>query len=203
MGKKDDATELIVLLACNGSAVGEEACRETTVSRANIVVVVERVKGLWLVLLPRFQILRELLLLFHSRLGSARIDPIGDASNTKTDSHGPELIAGGLHRIVDAPVMLVQVYEANASFNGSQQASASQTEGEAFVDRVLYIQATQPASRRLAQFCDVGELLRAIRDAIKVHRYLFLDGNILHRDVAESNIISSLTQTRMKVYPVH
>lgn len=54
MGKKDDATELIVLLACNGSAVGEEACRETTVSRANIVVVVERVKGLWLVLLPRF-----------------------------------------------------------------------------------------------------------------------------------------------------
>jgi serine/threonine protein kinase len=54
---------------------------------------------------------------------------------------------------------------------------------------VLYIQATQPAGRPLAHFTSVSELLRALRDAIKVHRSLFLDGNILHRDVSESNII--------------
>jgi hypothetical protein len=81
---------------------------------------------------------------------------------------------------------LSQVHEAEASFNESQ---ASQATGEPFVDRVLYIQATQPAGRPLARFTSVGELLRAMRDAIKVHRSLFLDGSILHRDVSESNII--------------
>lgn len=33
------------------------------------------------------------------------------------------------------------------------------------------------------------ELLEALRDAIKVHRSLFLDGKILHRDVSENDII--------------
>ncbi len=74
---------------------------------------------------------------------------------------------------------LSQVYKAGASFNDSQITQASQTADEPFVDRVLCIQATQPASRPLVGFHDVRELLQAIRGAIKVHRSLFLDGKIL------------------------
>jgi serine/threonine protein kinase len=33
------------------------------------------------------------------------------------------------------------------------------------------------------------ELLEALRDAIRAHRSLYFDGNILHRDVSENNII--------------
>ena len=60
---------------------------------------------------------------------------------------------------------------------------------EPFVDRVLSYQVTQPAGRPLSKFHSVSELLRALRDAIKVHRSLFLDGRILHRDVSESNMV--------------
>jgi serine/threonine protein kinase len=35
----------------------------------------------------------------------------------------------------------------------------------------------------------VAELLESLRDAIKVHRSLFVDGKILHRDISENNII--------------
>lgn len=33
------------------------------------------------------------------------------------------------------------------------------------------------------------ELLEALRDAIKAHRSLYMDGNILHRDISENDII--------------
>ena len=41
----------------------------------------------------------------------------------------------------------------------------------------------------MSNFQSVSELLRAIRNTIKVYRYLFLDGKILYRDVLESNIV--------------
>ncbi|KAF1819704.1 uncharacterized protein K489DRAFT_412416 [Dissoconium aciculare CBS 342.82] len=84
---------------------------------------------------------------------------------------------------------LSQVHEANASFNDSQQSQAIAPTDEPFVDRVLYVQATQPAGRPLAEFSDVRQLLAALRDAIKTHRSLFLDGHIIHRDVSQWNII--------------
>ena len=82
---------------------------------------------------------------------------------------------------------LSQVYEAG-SFN-SQSSFTSPVTEEPFVDRMLSYQATQPAGRPLSKFLSVSELLRAVRDAIKVHRSLFLDGRILHRDVSESNMV--------------
>ena len=83
---------------------------------------------------------------------------------------------------------LSQVYEAGDSFN-SQSSLTSPATREPFVDRVLSCQATRPAGRPLARFHSVSELLRGVRDGIKVHRSLFLDGKILHRDVSETNMI--------------
>ena len=87
---------------------------------------------------------------------------------------------------------LSQVYEAGGSFD--YQTFTSPATEEPFVDRVLSCQATRPAGRPLVKFSSVQELLRAIRDAIKVHRSLFLDGKILHRDISESNMI--ITDTK-------
>jgi len=84
---------------------------------------------------------------------------------------------------------LSQVQEADASFDDSQQAQTLPPTNEPFVDRVLYVQATQPAGRPLAEFSSVRQLLAALRDAIRTHRSLFLDGHIIHRDVSRWNII--------------
>ena len=84
---------------------------------------------------------------------------------------------------------LSQVHEAGDSFNDSQSSFTSQATNEKFVDRVLCYQATRPAGRPLAKFRSIPELLRAVCDVIKVHRALFLDGKILHRDVSETNMI--------------
>ncbi|TFB07258.1 hypothetical protein CCMA1212_001248 [Trichoderma ghanense] len=56
-------------------------------------------------------------------------------------------------------------------------------------DRILRVLAISPAGRCINQFRSVLELLEALCDAIKVHRSLYLDGKILHRDISENNII--------------
>lgn len=83
---------------------------------------------------------------------------------------------------------LSQVNEAD-SFNDSVLLHALQVTNEQFVDRVISYQATQPFGVPLAKFNSVIQLLQALRDAIKVHRSLLLDGKILHRDVSGMNII--------------
>lgn len=83
---------------------------------------------------------------------------------------------------------LSQVHGANDSFNESRGSQLS--EGEApFTNRVLSCLVVKPAGRPLDSFTSVPELLMAFRDAIKAHRSLFLDGNILHRDISQNNII--------------
>ncbi|KAA6410556.1 MAG: serine threonine- kinase Sgk2 [Lasallia pustulata] len=47
----------------------------------------------------------------------------------------------------------------------------------------------EPQGRSISQFKSVGELLEGLRDALKVHRSLYMDGKILHRDISENNII--------------
>jgi len=60
---------------------------------------------------------------------------------------------------------LSQVHEADSDFDESQQPQKASSTNEPFVDRVLYIQATHPAGRPLAEFSDVRELLAALRTA--------------------------------------
>ena len=56
-------------------------------------------------------------------------------------------------------------------------------------DRRFTCLAISPAGRALVEFKDVPELLTALRDAIKAHKSLYIDGGILHRDISENNII--------------
>ncbi|EQL32563.1 hypothetical protein BDFG_05299 [Blastomyces dermatitidis ATCC 26199] len=60
---------------------------------------------------------------------------------------------------------------------------------ELYDNRVLRCLVISPAGRPIYKYKSPLELLKALRDAIKAHRSLYLDGNILHRDISENNII--------------
>lgn len=64
----------------------------------------------------------------------------------------------------------------------------AETDGP-FDNRMLRCLVISPAGRAIRNFESITELLEALRDAIKAHRSLFVDGNILHRDISENNII--------------
>ncbi|UKZ74972.1 hypothetical protein TrVFT333_002642 [Trichoderma virens FT-333] len=59
----------------------------------------------------------------------------------------------------------------------------------AYDNRILRVLAISPAGRCVNQFRSILELLTCLCDAIKVHRSLYQDGKILHRDISENNII--------------
>ena len=56
-------------------------------------------------------------------------------------------------------------------------------------NRIFSCLVISPAGRVISDFRTLGELLRAMRDATKAHRSLYMVGNILHRDVSSDNII--------------
>ncbi|EEH40544.2 hypothetical protein PAAG_08997 [Paracoccidioides lutzii Pb01] len=60
---------------------------------------------------------------------------------------------------------------------------------ELYDNRVFRCLVISPAGRPIYDYKSPLELLTALRDAIKAHRFLSLDGNILHRDISENNII--------------
>ncbi len=60
---------------------------------------------------------------------------------------------------------------------------------EKYRNRILTCLAISPAGRALNSSHSIRELLEALRDAIIGHKSLFLERNILHRDVSENNII--------------
>ncbi|KAG6134305.1 hypothetical protein E4U38_002448 [Claviceps purpurea] len=56
-------------------------------------------------------------------------------------------------------------------------------------DRVLRVLAVTPLGRPLEEFESILELLECLRDAIKVHRSLYMESGILHGDISVNNII--------------
>ncbi|EEH33097.1 hypothetical protein PAAG_04150 [Paracoccidioides lutzii Pb01] len=60
---------------------------------------------------------------------------------------------------------------------------------EPYDNRVLRCLVISPAGRPIYKYESPLELLTALRDAIKAHRSLYLNGSILHRDISENNII--------------
>ncbi|KAF3352309.1 hypothetical protein ACHAQF_008839 [Verticillium nonalfalfae] len=56
-------------------------------------------------------------------------------------------------------------------------------------NRIYSCLVISPAGRVISDFRTIGELLAAMRDAIKAHRSLYTVGNILHRDISSNNII--------------
>ncbi|OAA52962.1 Protein kinase-like domain protein [Cordyceps fumosorosea ARSEF 2679] len=69
----------------------------------------------------------------------------------------------------------------------SQTESAGKDDG--ISHRVLCFHVLSPLGRRLFTFQTREELLQSVRDAIKGHRSLLQDAQILHRDVSEDKIV--------------
>ncbi|OJD12531.1 hypothetical protein AJ78_06896 [Emergomyces pasteurianus Ep9510] len=76
------------------------------------------------------------------------------------------------------------------SIQSAHKPSLFDRNGEELYDnRVLRCLVISPAGRPIYDYRSPLELLTALRDAIQAHRSLYLDGNILHRDISENNII--------------
>ena len=58
-----------------------------------------------------------------------------------------------------------------------------------FDNRIFRCLVISPAGRGLHEFSSIKELLTALRDVIKAHKSLYIQGDILHRDISENNII--------------
>jgi hypothetical protein len=56
-------------------------------------------------------------------------------------------------------------------------------------NRILSCLVVSPPGRPISNFESVKEFLEALRDIIKAHRSLYIDGKILHRDISENNVI--------------
>lgn len=60
---------------------------------------------------------------------------------------------------------------------------------DTYDNRIFSCLIISPAGRAIHNYESPLELLEALRDAIKAHRSLYLEGNVLHRDISENNII--------------
>ncbi|KAF4507422.1 hypothetical protein G6O67_006058 [Ophiocordyceps sinensis] len=81
-------------------------------------------------------------------------------------------------------------YSAQEPENSVQEPeSTSLIQYRPYENRIFRVLAVSPAGRSISQFRSIVELLEGLRDAIKAHRSLFMDGRILHRDISENNII--------------
>jgi hypothetical protein len=69
-------------------------------------------------------------------------------------------------------------------------------ESETYGNRIHCCLVVSPAGRPLHAYRSVGELLEALRDAIRGHKSLLEDGKILHRDISENNIIITEAATK-------
>lgn len=58
-----------------------------------------------------------------------------------------------------------------------------------FQNRILTCVVTSPAGRPLETFRSLLELLQVFRDAVQCHQSLYLDAEILHRDISAGNMI--------------
>ncbi|KAL7928908.1 hypothetical protein V8C35DRAFT_332049 [Trichoderma chlorosporum] len=58
-----------------------------------------------------------------------------------------------------------------------------------FINRTLSCVATSPLGRPIRQFASIRELLEVLGDLVKALRSLYVDGRMLHRDIAIKNLI--------------
>lgn len=58
-----------------------------------------------------------------------------------------------------------------------------------FDKRIFGCLVLSPSGRAIWDLQSIPELLKTLRDAVKAHRSLYINGKILHRDISGSNII--------------
>lgn len=120
-----------------------------------------------------------------------RLDIRRKSSSRKRRSPDKRLQASKRSRSINQPSRDTQEENELAfSIQSAHKPSLFDRSGEELYDnRVLRCLVISPAGRPIYDYRSPLELLKALRDAIKGHRYLYLRGNILHRDVSENNII--------------
>ena len=84
---------------------------------------------------------------------------------------------------------LCQENEASQTLENTQNLEFLQPGHRPFKQRIFGCLAIFPAGQTISKFGSIPQLLTALCDAIKAHRSLYIDGNILHRDISENNII--------------
>ncbi|MCJ1237182.1 hypothetical protein MMC14_005167 [Varicellaria rhodocarpa] len=84
---------------------------------------------------------------------------------------------------------LSQEHKSSQALENTQPLSFCGPSDRSFDNRMFGCLVISPAGRATKDFYSILELLTALRDAIKAHRSLYLEGNILHRDISENNII--------------
>ncbi|KAI1202726.1 serine/threonine-protein kinase Sgk2 [Nemania serpens] len=73
--------------------------------------------------------------------------------------------------------------------NLSNDQAMRHTTNQEWENRIYSCVVVSPAGRVISEFESIKELLESIRDAIRAHQSLYMDGNILHLDISASNII--------------
>jgi len=84
---------------------------------------------------------------------------------------------------------LHEEHEVSQALENTQATSLYDPSDESFENRLFCCLAISPAGRAISEFDSIPELLTALRDAIKAHKSLYIQGGILHRDISENNII--------------
>ncbi|EQL28197.1 hypothetical protein BDFG_09031 [Blastomyces dermatitidis ATCC 26199] len=121
-----------------------------------------------------------------------RLDIRRKSSSRKRRSPDKGLQASKRSRSINKPLRdtTQQKDELAFSVQSAHKPSLFNKNGEELYDnRVLRCLVISLTGRPIYKYESPLELLMALRDAIKAHRSLYLDGNILHRDISENNII--------------
>ncbi|EGE79109.1 serine/threonine-protein kinase Sgk2 [Blastomyces dermatitidis ATCC 18188] len=119
------------------------------------------------------------------------LDICQKSSSRKRRSPDKEVQASKQSHSINQPLSdTQQENELAFSIQSAHEPSLFNRSGEELYDnRVLRCLVISPAGRLIYKYKSPLELLMALRDAIKAHRSLYLDENILHRDISENNII--------------
>ncbi|KAI1932670.1 hypothetical protein LOZ65_000659 [Ophidiomyces ophidiicola] len=75
------------------------------------------------------------------------------------------------------------------SYDPNEETSSVLFGDNPYDNHILHCLVTHPTGRPIYKYQSTLELLEALRDAIKAHRNLYSQCNILHRDISENNII--------------
>jgi len=73
--------------------------------------------------------------------------------------------------------------------DGAPVSKAARTNPQLWENKIFSCLVVSPKGRIISTFCTITELLESERDAIKAHQSLYVQGNILHRDISSNNIL--------------
>ena len=113
----------------------------------------------------------------------------GNAGTRKRKSEESEEKSSKRSRSNSQRSDLSQEHESSQALENTQASSFCDPSDRSFDNRVFGCLIISPAGRAIKDFYSILELLMTLRDAIKAHRSLYLEGSILHRDISENNII--------------